>query len=105
MWTTSTGKGEETKHMSDDFDRTSELGDDWTQTYKGDGQGLWARMHDMPSGIRWRNPTPAGKYEGAKATCLVCGNVVTVTELNETIRHGDPRLCEHMGGPSRVSNQ
>jgi hypothetical protein len=78
------------KEMSAD-----ELGSDWTDTYSGIG-----RMK-MPEGgfVRWQNPTYAGTYGHASATCNVCGNVTTISQ-GETISHGDPRLCEHMGGAS-----
>jgi hypothetical protein len=76
---------------------------EFTDTFDRSGSGaVWGRM-EMPEGgfVRWVNPTYAGTYGASSATCNVCGNVTTIRQ-GETIAHGDPRLCEHMGGPPAV---
>lgn len=59
----------------------------------------WGRI-DSSSGVRWRDPTPAGIFTTKGITCRICGCVV-VLKLGEMISRGDPRLCVHLGGPKR----
>lgn len=35
------------------------------------------------------------------ATCTACHWTVVMLEGDDPIPHGDPQLCEHMGGPAR----
>lgn len=60
------------------------------------------RNHDPlgSHGTKWVDPTPAGVYTATRVTCQVCGHVVRV-EPGDVVRHGDPRLCVHLGGPKR----
>jgi hypothetical protein len=73
---------------------------DWaasTQTYEGEG---WGRMNlpDGEHGVRWHDPTPAGDFTVAGIVCKVCGHKVAM-KSGDVIKRGDPRLCEHLGGP------
>lgn len=84
---------------TEDFDRTVELGSDWyTDT---DNQVIsWGRMSlpDGEYGVRWHGATPAGDFTVTGITCRVCGHQVAM-KRGDVINRGDPRLCEHLGGP------
>lgn len=72
---------------------------DWTYTYSGTGASeLVGPPIGESSSVRWQNPTRAGRYGPSYAKCTICGNETPIGP-GETIRHGDERLCAHMGGP------
>lgn len=82
--------------LGDSLDRvTSDLGPAWTTSY--DGAGMVAPV--TPWAVEWVNPTPAGELSATGLTCRICGHTVTM-KMGESIAGGDPRLCEHLGGPS-----
>lgn len=81
--------------ITDDFDRaeTADLGSEWTFTYSANGT-----MQTPGETALWvQTPKSPGEMTYVTIVCRVCGREVTVTE---TIHWGDPRLCEHMGGPA-----
>jgi hypothetical protein len=82
---------------STDFERTSAgLGPNWTTAYDRED---WGRMGSEGHGVTWRNPTPAGDFTTSGITCRVCGCKVAL-KVGDMIERGDPRLCEHLGGPT-----
>lgn len=67
----------------DNFNRASGA-TDWTTV-----QGT------LPTGAWWSAP----KQGDVSAQCNTCGHIITMQPGDDPIPYGDPRLCEHMGGP------
>lgn len=74
----------------------------YTDTYGGEPNSLtgpWGHMNLDGSSVQWIEPTPVGDFSATGITCRYCGHVVTM-KPGDVIQRGDPRLCNHLGGPS-----
>ena len=45
-------------------------------------------------------PSQSRHLTSVTITCRTCGHAVTVGRWDGPIASGDPRLCEHLGGPT-----
>lgn len=73
-----------------------------TATYEGEPHSLtgpWGRVNVVDgSSVRWIDPTPVGDFSASGIVCRVCGCKVAM-KAGDVVERGDPRLCEHLGGP------